>query len=121
MDIYQFEKVAGKKITRFGSDFNMAKIVDAQGSIHIGMMFLGENGLIGEHEAVVPQLFLVIQGEGWVYGAGKERMKITAGEAAFWHKGESHSSGTESGLTALVIESDALDPQAIMAKLKIKE
>jgi len=59
----------------------------------------------------MPQLFLVVQGEGWVRGESPETRSITTGYAAFWEKDEWHESGTESGMTAIVIEveSDTFD------------
>lgn len=36
-------------------------------------------------------------------------MKIGAGQAAFWAKGELHETSTEKGLMAIVIESDGLE------------
>ena len=51
----------------------MSKIVNHQGNIHIGAMHLKENGIIGYHEAVVSQLLLIVDGEGYVCGANKEK------------------------------------------------
>lgn len=33
---------------------------------------------------------------------------IAAGEAALWQPGEEHAAGTESGMTAIVVESEVL-------------
>jgi len=54
-------------------------------------------------------LFLVVQGEGWVSGESDKRVFIKTGEAAYWEKGEWHESGTESGITAIIIESVKFD------------
>jgi hypothetical protein len=66
MEIYQFKKETGKKITKFNSDFIMSRITQTQKPAHIGCMHLDENGIIGYHQAVVPQLLLIVSGEGWV-------------------------------------------------------
>jgi quercetin dioxygenase-like cupin family protein len=34
----------------------------------LGCMYIESNGVVGYHEAPVPQLILVVQGEGWVTG-----------------------------------------------------
>jgi hypothetical protein len=52
-----------------------------------------------------------------VRGAEGERRPIAAGQAAFWQEGEEHESGTESGLTAMVVEGDGLDPAQYMPEL----
>ena len=41
----------------------MSKILNHQGNIHIGAMHLHENGIIGNHETVVSQLFLLWTGQ----------------------------------------------------------
>lgn len=77
-------------------------------------MRLGANGTAGYHQATVPQLFLVVLGQGWVTGPTRERVPIAAGQAAFWEKGEWHESGSNSGMTAIVIESEALQPDELL-------
>ena len=58
----------------------MSKILNHQGNIHIGAMHF-ENGIIGNHEAVVSQLLLIVDGTGYVCGVNKEKIKIEAGQA----------------------------------------
>ena len=53
------------------------------------------------------QLLYVIEGEGWVSGDDGEAVAISRGQAAYWAKGEVHGAGTETGLTAVVLEGDA--------------
>ena len=68
MEIYQFNKEVGKKITKFDSDFVMSRITQTDKVAHIGCVHLDEDGLIGYHQAVVSQLLVVVNGEGWVRG-----------------------------------------------------
>ncbi|MED0971010.1 cupin [Bacillus paramycoides] len=109
MKIFDFSEKVGKHISAFQSNFIMSKILKHQGNIHIGAMHLQENGIIGYHEAVVSQLLLIVQGEGFVCSADKEKVKVEAGQAVFWTKGEFHETSTEKGLMAIVIESDGLE------------
>lgn len=109
MKIYQFSKEAGKKITQFDSDFMMSRITLTQKPAHIGCMYLEENGVIGYHEAVVPQLLLIVKGEGLVRGESNEFIKVHAGDAVYWEGGEWHETKSETGLTAIVIEGEELD------------
>lgn len=64
---------------------------------------------MGEHEAVVGQLFCVVDGEGWVSGSDRERRSIAAWQAAHWRPGELHAAGTATGLIAFVLEGDAFE------------
>lgn len=116
MKIFDFSEKVGKQITAFQSNFIMSKIVNHQGNIHIGAMHLKENGIIGYHEAVVSQLLLIVD-EGYVCGADKEKVKVEAGQAVFWEKGEVHETSTEKGLMAIVVESEELE-QAILMPIK---
>ena len=49
-------------------------------------MHLEENGIIGFHQAVVPQILLIINGEGWVRGKEATKFFVKAGDAVFWEK-----------------------------------
>lgn len=120
MDFYIFTKEAGKKVTHFNSDFIMSRIVTTDRPAQIGFMHLEENGIIGFHQAVVPQLLLIINGEGWVRGKEATKFFVKAGDAVFWEKGEWHETTTEKGLTAFVIESEQLMPSLLKLQDKKK-
>lgn len=76
---------------------------------NIGFINIEQGGIVGYHKAAVPQLFLVIKGEGWIEGEDNKRITLTSGEGVFWNKDEGHISGSETGLTALVIQSEKLE------------
>ncbi|PGX52866.1 cupin [Bacillus anthracis] len=117
MKIFDFNEKVGKQLTAFQSNFIMSKIANHQGNIHIGAMHLKENGIIGYQEAVVSQLLLIVDGEGYVCGANKEKVKVEAGQAVFWEKGELHETSTERGLMAIVMEAEDLE-RAILMPIK---
>lgn len=98
----------------------MSKIVKHQGNIHIGCMHLQPKGMIGYHEAVVPQLLLIVEGEGYVCGADKKKVKVQSGHAVFWDKGEFHETSTETGLMVIVIESENLESNIRMPIVEIE-
>lgn len=114
MELYQFNENLGKKITRYNSNFSMSRIMQSEKKTHIGYMYLEESSLIGYHQAPIPQLLLITTGEGYVRGEGEECFKVKAGDAVFWGKDEWHETKTDSGLTALVIESEELNPESFM-------
>ncbi len=87
MKIFDFSEKVGKQITAFQSNFIMSKIVNHQGNIHIGAMHLKENGIIGYHEAVVSQLLLIVDGEGYVCGANKEKSEGGSGTSCVLGEG----------------------------------
>ena len=112
MKLYQFGPQVGRPITAFDSaNVVITPIQRAPGQVQIGCLHIGPQGRVGYHQAVGPQLFLVMQGSGWVRAEGDERTPICAGMAAFWTDGEWHESGSESGMTVIVIEGETLEPE----------
>ena len=65
--------------------------------------------MVGYHDANVPQMLIIIEGEGWVRAGDDPKVKVTAGNAVLWEKGEGHETTTDKGMKAIVIESEGLD------------
>lgn len=116
MELYRFDKEAGKSITHFNSKFIMSMVTRTEKPTQIGCMHLETDGIVGFHQAVVPQLLLIVEGEGWVRNDHEERVYVKVGDAVFWEKGEGHETGTNTGMTAMVIESEELKPSSFMPK-----
>jgi quercetin dioxygenase-like cupin family protein len=76
---------------------------------HSVVIEIAPGGVVGRHPGVVAQLFVVVRGSGWVSGGDREREPIAAGEAVLWEQGEEHESGSDEGMTALVLEADSID------------
>jgi quercetin dioxygenase-like cupin family protein len=116
---YRFDAAVARPITQFGSvGAAIAPVArPGPGAVQLGCMHLAAGGRIGRHPASGAQLFLVVAGAGWVAGADGARVPLNAGEAAFWEPGEDHESGTERGMTALVLEADEMDPAALMPEV----
>ncbi|WP_010677279.1 cupin domain-containing protein [Bacillus timonensis] len=114
MEFYKFDKSSGKQISHFDSDFIMSRILQTSKPANIGCMHLGKNGIVGYHQATVPQLFLVVGGEGHVRSDKEGYIKVESGDAVFWDKDEWHETKTETGLMAIVIESEELNPKRFM-------
>lgn len=115
MELFKFDKSNGKQISKFNSDFIMSRITQTTKAAHIGCIHLEENGIVGYHQAVSPQLLLIVSGEGLVRGEKEEYVEVEAGDAVFWNKDEWHETKTNTGLMAFVIESEELLP--IMHKM----
>ena len=112
MRLYTFTADAGRAITNFGSvGLRITAILRTLEAAQVVALWLEPGGAGCEHRASGAQLFLVTQGAGWVAGADGAAVPIRAGQAAWWDDGESHTAGAdETGMAALVIEGDALDP-----------
>lgn len=109
MKIYRFDVEVGRSIDYFGSvNFTLSRIVQLTSEARVSCFHLGSQGKVGYHQAVIPQLFLVVQGTGWVRDETSDRVSVIPGCAVFWDKGEWHEAGTDHGLTAIVIESEVI-------------
>jgi quercetin dioxygenase-like cupin family protein len=109
--LFRFDATTGRPITHFNSvNLAISPIQRFDGHAQLGCMHLGPGGVVGYHQATSPQLFLVVQGAGWVRGEDPVRHPIMAGHAAFWQTGEWHESGTDGGMMVMVCEADSLDP-----------
>lgn len=60
--------------------------------------------MIGPHAAGFGQILVALAGEGWAAGADGERRLLREGQAAFISRGEIHSKGSETGMTALMVQ-----------------
>jgi hypothetical protein len=110
MNLYRFDIDVGETIDRFDSSgFVISKIARLFDNTLVHCAYLARNGVIGFHQTATAQLFLVVQGEGWVRGAEPERTALTTGQAAYWEREEWHESGTETGMIAILIEGAKFD------------
>ena len=115
MKIFRFDPEAGKSINDFNSSgLIISRVVQLFDEAIVSCAYLSTEGMIGYHQATIPQLFLVVQGEGWVRSETSDETSIKAGQAAYWGRGEWHESGTETGMTVIIIEGFNFDPAKLM-------
>ena len=81
---------------------------DAHFRTHIARIFPG--GVLGRHPGRWWQLFCVADGSGWISGEDGQRHKITAGQAVLWAPDEVHESGSEEGMTVVMVQSSVRLP-----------
>jgi hypothetical protein len=109
VEIFQFDR-AERLIEFHGSTgFHATRIAAGQGPVRLTCLNVEPGGVIGTHPAADGQLFLVIAGDGWASGPDGERVPIGSGWGVRWHPGEVHTSGTDTGMTALAVEGAPLD------------
>ena len=113
MQRYRFDPEQGHAVAAHGSRAVRAGPVQhSPALLVVTALHVAADGEIGAYEAPVDQLFLVVQGEGWVAGPDGRPAPLRAGEAAFWRAGERHGAGSSTGMQAFVLEGDGLDPDA---------
>lgn len=107
MDVITLD--VAREVTEFGSHgARWTPIAASGGECHVGQMQLAAGSVLGMHPTAIDQVFFVVQGEGWTRVEGQEAVAIVAGQAAVWRAGEHHESGTEVGMTVILIQAEAL-------------
>ena len=105
MRVVEFSAKAAEPITLFESvAASSVSLGHGRGDLHVYCVHLGANGEIGAHPTGFAQLFLVVQGTGWAEGADGRRVALRAGQGAFFERGEMHSKGSETGMTAIMVQ-----------------
>lgn len=87
-----------------------AGILDGAEQTRVHVARFEKDSLLGRHPTKIWQLFVVIEGSGWVSGEDQVRCPISTGQAVLWHPGEEHDSGSETGMSVLILASST-DPR----------
>lgn len=115
MKFFRFDRSAMRTVTAFGSQgVGISPVLRNAETLHVGCLHFSEHSVLGLHPAKVNHLFLVVSGSGWVRTDSTPPVPVREGEAVFWEAGEIHESGSEEGMTVIVIEGVNLDPAPFM-------
>ncbi len=102
--VLRFDPQQATSITQFDSVAASAVHLGAgHGEAHVYAVHLAAGGEIGFHPAGYGQLFILVEGEGWV-ATPDDRVDVVAGEAVRIEKGTMHAKGTASGLVAVMVQ-----------------
>ena len=105
MRVIEFSRERAQPIELFNSvAASSSPLGDGHGEAHFYCLYFGPGSQIGQHVAGFDQLFLVVAGEGWAAGPGEQRIKLMAGQGAYFTCGESHSKGSETGMTVIMVQ-----------------
>ncbi len=130
--MFSFDPSGGRPLTQWTDAKGVSHRVDPKTSkVVISPIFIsdagarfacfhvGAGGFFPRHPATGPQLFCVVEGSGWVCGDDGKKVAIRANHAAYWESGESHESGTETGMKVIIVECETYDPAAVMRELRL--
>jgi quercetin dioxygenase-like cupin family protein len=111
--VFQFRQDSDRQVTDWASKGVRASgLLKVEVTADISSLRFDAGATLGRHPTGRPQVFAVIDGEGWVSGPDGARHSIVAGQAAFWDRGESHESGSATGMSVIVIQAEHLDPDS---------
>lgn len=113
MRIVDLETLAMAPVFDYGSsDASCAAIAAGTGASHVHWLHFEPGGVIGAHPAGFAQLLVPVHGSGWAAGPDGARHPIARGRVAIFEAGETHSKGSATGMSALMIQITALHPEA---------
>ncbi len=122
MKIIEFSPDRATPIELFNSvSAASVSLGNGTGEAHVYCLYFGPNSEIGPHHAGFGQLFLVVAGAGWAAGADGQRKHLTAGQGAFFERGELHSKGSETGMTIIMVQVAELEPASTNLKGKAND
>lgn len=87
-----------------------APLASGMGEAHAYRLEFGPGGIIDRHVAGFGQLFVVVAGSGWVAGGDGVRRPVAPGDVAYFARGEEHAKGSDTGMTAVMVQVRDLEP-----------
>lgn len=106
MRLFRFDEEVSIPASSFGSRFRIGPLTGEDSRVHVQVIYLGPDGLVGRQATAARRLFAVVAGRGWVSGEEGDRRGIGAGYAALWEPGEEHEVGSDGGLTAVCVDGE---------------
>jgi len=85
-------------------DASSAHLAVGSGESHVYMLQFEAGGVIGQHQAGFGQVLIVLAGSGWVSGDDGSRVEVGAGGVVYIERGEQHAKGSDTGMTALMVQ-----------------
>ncbi len=109
MKIVEVGPAEQQRISAYGAkDAFSLLAASGSGRAHVHTLRFEPGGMIGRHPAGPAQLFIVVEGVGWVEGGDGVRTPIEAGQAAFIAAGEPHAKGSETGMSVVMVQVETL-------------
>ena len=117
MRILPFDATVARAIETYGArGASSVPLGSGTGPAHVYVVRFEAGGDIGAHDTGFGQLFIVVDGAGWVSGADDVRVSIVAGHAAYFHRGTRHTKGSDTGMTAVMVQVHDLEPHDLDAE-----
>ena len=118
--VYDTGLTKGRQIQDFSSRGARVTTLVSAKTLHIALLQLAPEGLLGAHKVATDQLLIAVQGNARVSGDDNKPVDIVPGSAAFWNKEERHEirAGAD-GMLAVIVEGDQLARSLAMSIRKV--
>ena len=110
MRVFRFDPhTSGQELSAYGSSgVFFSGLARSEGEARLSCLRLRPGGALGRHPAPIPQLFVVVEGDGWV-STDADEVRVKAGQTVLWEAGEDHESRAgPQGMTVLVLEGEGV-------------
>lgn len=100
-------RLADRDVADFGSHGVTASTLARVGAVEgaaLDVLTFEAGTVLGRHPTRLWQLFSVVHGAGWAYGADGVRVPAVARDCVLWEPGEEHKSGSEEGTVVVVVQ-----------------
>ncbi len=105
MRTLDFAALHGVPVEDLGShSVTSVRLAQGDGESYVYCLRFEPGGAIGPHPTGFEQLFLVVDGAGWIAGADGRRQRLSVGHGAYLERGELHSKGSDEGMTAIMVQ-----------------
>jgi quercetin dioxygenase-like cupin family protein len=79
-----------------------------RGATELTWLIVDPGGSLARHVAGRDQLFVVVEGSGWLEVEG-ERTELTVGQSGMIRQGQDHAKGSATGMVALVVQAPGIE------------
>lgn len=111
MRTLHFSPPHGVPVEDFGSRaVSSVRLAQGAGESHVYCLYFAPGGVIGPHPTGCDQLFLVVEGTGWIAGPDGQRRPLSSGQGVHLERGEQHSKGSDEGMTAIMVQAVNVEP-----------
>ncbi|MGD8403790.1 MAG: hypothetical protein PVJ21_09030 [Anaerolineales bacterium] len=119
MKIFNFDLEVGEKDEPFGSvKAIIARVLQLDNKAEVNAVYIHPGEHVRVQQLMTQQMFLLVDGAGWVKDVSGKKKPVKQGQAIFWGESELPESGAESGMTAVIIGNIDIDPVKLMPLLQ---
>src|SRR5579871_349408 len=116
MRLMRFDAGIGQPAGR-GKHVITTDVACCSGQAEVSCSHFGSYDRTVYRRVLLPQLFLIVDGEGWVRNEDGMRICLQAGQAVYWETGDWYEAGTDTGMTVFCIQNVRMKPAQLLEEL----
>ncbi|HZT44129.1 MAG TPA: hypothetical protein VFA07_18335 [Chthonomonadaceae bacterium] len=93
------------------------EIACCSGQTEVSCFHFGSHDRLEYRRVLLPQLLLIVEGEGWIRSEEGLRVSLQAGQAVYFETGDCYEAGTDSGMTLFCVQNVRIDSTQLLPVL----